>query len=276
MIYYPNAKINIGLRVVEKRSDGFHNIESVFYPIHLSDILEIATDNEAENPTVKLSTSGIEIEGDASNNLCVKAFQLLKNDFPHLPKIKIHLHKIIPIGAGLGGGSADAAFMLKALNSTFHLSLSENKLAEYAAKLGSDCTFFVYNKPALATGRGEILNEIELNMNNLQIILIYPNIHISTPLAYSLIKPKKPESSLNEWITTPIENWKNAIVNDFEAGIFPKYPILSQIKENLYQNGAIYASMSGSGSTLYGIFPSNFDTQHLKFDASYFVWHGTL
>jgi len=246
MISFPNAKINIGLSILEKRSDGFHNIESIFYPVYCCDVLEI---NKCD--TFQFTQTGITL--DKGTNLCVKAYQLLKEVFD-IANVKIHLHKAIPVGAGLGGGSSDAAFTIKTLNTLFKLQLSNVEMKEFAAQLGSDCAFFIDNKPAFATGRGEILNNIELVLNKYFIYIAYPNVFISTPEAFRGIIPSHKTKSLSELIKLPISNWKNNISNDFEESIFLKYPQIKAAKDKFYQMGAIYASMSGSGSAVYGIF----------------------
>lgn len=213
-------------------------------------------DNHSETAPIYTGT-GLPISGDQNNNLCLKAYQLLKKDFPHLPCIKMHLHKIIPMGAGLGGGSADAAFTLILLNQQFNLSLSQNQLLNYAAILGSDCPFFILNKPCFATGRGEILSPITLNLSSYCILLVHPAIHINTKWAFTQLKPSKPPHCLTQLIKAPIETWKHTLINDFEAPIAQAYPVLRTIKTNLYQTGAVYASLSGSGSTIFGIYPKN-------------------
>lgn len=249
MISFPNCKINIGLNVVEKRKDGFHNIETVFYPVSWCDALEII-------PSKKLafSSSGIKIPNDKKGNLCLRAYHLLAKDFK-IPKVKIHLHKNIPIGAGLGGGSSDAAFTLKMLNEMFELKLKEKQLLNYASRLGSDCAFFILNRPVFAKGKGDELEEISLDLTKYKIVIVYPKINISTAEAYSGIIPKKSKTSLNEIIENkPIHQWKNFVCNDFEENIFKKSSRIARIKKQLEQAGAVYASMSGSGSGVYGIF----------------------
>ncbi len=247
MILFPHAKINIGLNVLSKRQDGYHEISSVFYPLtDCCDILEIT-----ESKHFSFYASGIEIP--KGENLCEKAFHLLQKDFA-IANVHIHLHKQIPIGAGLGGGSADAAFTLRGLNELFALNLSNKKLEAYALKLGADCPFFIEDKPKYVAGIGEQMTSIDLDLSGYEIKLINPEIHISTAEAYAGITPRKPETSLMKLINTPIENWKGKIQNDFEKSIFEKHPKLQSIKEALYNDGAIYTSMSGSGSVLYGIF----------------------
>ena len=275
MISFPNCKINLGLNIVEKRKDGFHNIESIFYPVQLCDILEMV---EMENVGTEFTSTGIPVPGGAKDNLCVRAYNLMKK--PHdLGGIKIHLHKIIPIGAGLGGGSADAAFFLKMLNEKFGLWMPWDEVHAYANKLGSDCSFFISNKPSFVFGRGDEFENIDLGLSGYHVVLVYPNIHVDTSKAYSGIAPKKSSSNLREDIFLPVKEWKNKIKNDFEETIFIKHPEIKALKEKLYSFGAIYSSMSGSGSTVYGIF--NPDSHRDKTDfkkefPSYFVWEGNL
>jgi 4-diphosphocytidyl-2-C-methyl-D-erythritol kinase len=249
MIVFPNAKINIGLRITERRRDNFHNIESVFYPIKLSDIIEfVESDSETQ-----FTQSGIFLDTEPQKNLVLKAYKILKDNF-NLPELKIHLHKMIPAGAGLGGGSADAAYMLKSLNDWFKLNLTENEMLKFAQQLGSDCPFFIKNKVVFAQGTGNIFSPINLDLSTYYLLLIKPDIHISTKEAFAEIIPKKSTVSLLNLINEPIDKWKNIIVNDFEKKLFIKYPILNEIKTNLYEMNAVYAQMSGSGSTIYGIF----------------------
>lgn len=252
MITYPNAKINLGLNIVEKRPDGYHNLETVFYPINLQDALEV-NDLEGEGEYA-LKISGTPIEGEVDNNLVVKAYRLLKKDFPNIGSINIHMYKHIPTGAGLGGGSADAAFMLKLLNEKFKLNLSTEKLEEYAAILGADCAFFIQNKPVFASGIGNIFEEINLSLKGYYLVLVKPDIFVSTKVAFANIIPMKPNHSLKEIIRMPVETWRATMKNDFEDSVFKKFPEIAAIKDKLYDMGAIYASMSGSGSSVFGIF----------------------
>ena len=249
MLVFPNTKINIGLNITEKRTDGFHNLETVFYPISLSDVLEFVETKEKTTFT----NTGIYIDIPPEKNLVLKAYNLLKTEYS-LPELSIHLHKIIPLGAGLGGGSADASFMLASLNDYFKLDISEKKKINYAQKLGSDCPFFIKNKPVFAEGTGNVFTEVELDLSSYYILLVKPDVHISTKDAFSNIKAVNPEYSLNDLIKKPIKEWKNLIINDFEKNIFKLYPEIKSIKEKLYNMGAIYAQMSGSGATVYGIF----------------------
>jgi len=258
MILFPNAKINLGLYVTEKRSDGYHNIESVFYPLPWKDILEI---NESATE-LKFTSSGLPIPGDSSGNLCVKAYHLLAHQI-ELPPVHIHLHKIIPMGAGLGGGSADAAFVLKYLVSQYASDWNNEQVAELAAQLGADCAFFVHNKPMLATGKGEILSPISIDLSGWNIVVVHPGIHVSTPLAYSWVKPTAMKFDLAKQLaTTTPEQWRDSVGNDFENGLFSHHPEIASIKTQLYNMGAAYASMSGSGSAVFGLF-RNKPSEHL-------------
>jgi 4-diphosphocytidyl-2-C-methyl-D-erythritol kinase len=236
---------------LQKREDGFHDLETVFYPIPLVDALEIIPANETN-----ISVSGIKIDTAEEDNICIKAYHLLKKDFV-LPPVKIHLHKNIPIGAGLGGGSADGAFTLLLLNKKFNLNLSGEELNSYALTLGSDCPFFIKNKPCLASKQGEILQEIDLDLSGYKLVLVNPYIHIYTGWAFSQIEPNKNRTSLFNIIQQPIQKWKGILVNDFEEAIFNHYPAVKEIKEQLYREGAMYAAMSGSGSTVFGLFNNN-------------------
>lgn len=248
MITFPNAKINIGLNITEKRTDGYHNLETIFYPIDLCDSLEFI-----KNKDLKFQSSGLKIEGEPENNLILKAYKLLQEEF-NLPNIDIHLHKAIPMGAGLGGGSADAAFMLKMLNDEFCLGLSSQELEQKAAKLGADCAFFIKNKPTLAKGIGNIFEPTSINLSGYHIVLIKPEVHVSTAEAYGGCKPQRWTTPLEVAIKRPISEWKNCIFNDFEKTVFVAHPELAKIKDMLYAKGAVYAAMSGSGSTIYGLF----------------------
>lgn len=252
MITYPNAKINLGLNIVEKRPDGYHNLETVFYPINLQDALEVNLMEGEEEFSLKVS--GVPIEGEPENNLVVKAYRLLKKDYPEMPAIDIHMYKHIPTGAGLGGGSADAAFMIKLLNDKFKLNLSIEKMEEYAAILGADCAFFIQNKPVFATGIGNTFEPIQLSLKGYYLVLVKPDIFVSTKDAFAHIIPTQPTQSLKEIIRMPVETWRATMKNDFEDSVFQKFPEIAAIKDKLYDLGAVYASMSGSGSSVYGIF----------------------
>jgi len=265
MIAFPNCKINLGLSIVAKRQDGFHELETIFYPVGLYDIVEVVHSNETHN-SIEFSSTGLTVPGESSNNLCIKAYELLKQDFPSLPKVKIHLHKQIPMGAGLGGGSSDATAVLKILNTQFHLGLNNDQLINYAAKLGSDCAFFLFDKACHATGRGEILQPFNCDLSKYTIVLIHPGIHVSTAWAFSQLNPHTKEKSIATIVSEPIETWKEQLINDFELPIFSAHPSLASIKEKLYQQGAIYASMSGSGSSLFGIFQKDLPISKTWFD----------
>ncbi|HAQ20786.1 MAG TPA: 4-(cytidine 5'-diphospho)-2-C-methyl-D-erythritol kinase [Prolixibacteraceae bacterium] len=248
MITFPNAKINLGLHVTEKRPDGFHNLETVFFPVSWCDALEFVIAEKFQ-----FTATGIQISGDPEVNIVVRAYRLLQKDFD-LPAIKIHLHKQIPFGAGLGGGSSDAAFMLRMLNKTFNLGLSEETLLNYAVGLGSDCPFFILNKPVYATGRGEIMQETDVCLNDMFILLVKPQVEVSTAKAFQFVVPQKSSVSLPELLRLPVQEWKDKVVNQFEPSVFQQYPELGAIREKLYDLGAVYASMSGSGSCVYGLF----------------------
>ena len=268
MLCFPNAKINWGLNIVNKRPDGYHNIETIFYPIPVVDALEIT---HAE--TLSFSQTGIKIDTPIEKNLVVKALNLLKKQYK-IPDVEIHLLKAIPFGAGLGGGSADAAFMLKLLNDYFKLHISIEKLEELASEIGADCPFFIRNKPVFASGIGNIFEPINLSLKGYYLCLIKPEIMVSTPEAYSKVIPKVPVISLKEIIQRPISEWKQWMVNDFESSVFSKYPEIESIKNLLYRKGAVYAAMSGSGSSVFGLFE---EATHLKslFNGC-FVWEGPL
>lgn len=254
MIVYPNAKINIGLNVVEKRPDGYHDLETVFYPIGLQDILEIQ-EIEADAPECgyRLKVTGTVLGGSPEDNLVIRAFKLLKKEFD-LPPVSIGLYKHIPTGAGLGGGSADAAFTIKTLNERFKLGLTTKQMEDRCSQLGADCPFFIQNKPVFATGIGNVFHPIELNLKYKQLVLVKPDVFVSTKDAYAKVKVQHPERPLPELLAQPIETWKDMVVNDFEASVFSKYPEIAAIKDKLYDLGALYASMSGSGSSVFGIF----------------------
>ena len=255
MVRFPNCKINLGLEIGTKRPDGFHSLETVFIPLPLTDVLEIITAGINQQENVAYSSSGLTIEGSSNENLCVRAYDLVKADYPAMPAIRMHLHKHIPMGAGLGGGSADAAYTLQMLDSLFGLMIPEKKMQEYALQLGSDCPFFLYNKTVIARGRGEILEPISLDLSSYNVVLIHPGIHVNTAWAFSkLDKRSKSEVPLSERISKDILTWKDNIVNDFEVPVFQYFPEIESIKNELYKAGALYASLSGSGSSVYGIF----------------------
>ncbi|WP_075557628.1 4-(cytidine 5'-diphospho)-2-C-methyl-D-erythritol kinase [Parabacteroides timonensis] len=268
MICFPNAKINLGLNVVNKRPDGYHNIETVFYPIPVKDALEIVSAEE-----LSFTQTGIQVDAPMEKNLVIKALNLLKTQYD-IPALEVHLLKAIPFGAGLGGGSADAAFMLKLLNDFCQLNIQPEELEKLAATIGADCPFFIRNTPVFATGTGNIFEPVELSLKNYHLCLVKPDVAVSTPEAYSLVTPAAPALSLKEIINRPVSEWKKLMINDFEQSVFTKHPVIGQIKETLYQAGAVYASMSGSGSSVFGLFEN---PTHLKEQFSgCFVWEGQL
>ena len=250
MISFPHCKVNLGLHVTERRNDGFHNLETIFYPVKWTDILELT---EGGKDAFNLNISGLPVNGELQTNLLYKAWAIVNAEYP-LPAISVHLHKILPMGAGLGGGSSDAAFMLKMLNEHFKLAISTSKLTEMAAKLGSDCAFFIEETPKIATGRGEILSPISVDLSPYTIVIVMPPTTVGTAEAYSWITPKQPTASLKSIIEKPIHEWKNNLINDFEEPVMQHRPIIRTIKNQLYERGAIYASMSGSGAAVFGIF----------------------
>jgi len=264
MILFPNAKINIGLNITERRPDGYHNLETIFYPVNIKDALEVVVSDE-----LSFTSSGLDIPGRTEDNLCVKGYHMLKKDFD-LPPVSIHLHKNIPIGAGLGGGSADAAFFIRLMNEQFNLCLSVDEMTGYARRLGADCAFFIENKPVFAFERGDEFETIKLDLSAYKIVLVMPDIHISTSEAFSGIKPTPVKDSLLELITEPITEWKKHIKNDFETSIFKNHIEIRGVKAALYQAGAIYASMSGSGASVFGIFDQTPDLGFLEADNEVF------
>lgn len=276
MITFPNVKINLGLSITEKRPDGYHNLETVFYPVALEDALEVRTSSAtAPDRKFTLHQHGLEIAGKPEDNLVAKAYQLLDEEF-NLPPIDIHLFKHIPSGAGLGGGSSDAAFMLKLLNEHFHLNLPDNQLEEYAATLGADCAFFIRNKPTFAEGIGNIFSPIELSLSGYGIMIVKPDIFVSTREAFSNIHPHRPEHPIKEVIQRPVSEWKETLINDFEASVFPLHPAIEAIKQELYNQGAAYASMSGSGSSVFGLFAPEASLPEINWGANVFCFKGRL
>ncbi len=258
MIIFPNAKINIGLNIVNRRPDGYHNLETVFYPINIKDALEIVVADK-----LSFESSGLEIPGRVEDNLCVKGYHLLKKDF-NLPPVKIHLHKHIPIGAGLGGGSADAAFFIKLLNQKFNLGLTDESMIAYAKQLGADCAFFIQNKPVFAFERGDEFEPVRLDLSKYKIVLVMPPVHISSGEAFSGVKPSPVKDSLMELIEMAVSEWKRYIKNDFEQTVFKNHPVIRGVKAALYEAGALYASMSGSGASVFGIFEKIHDLSDLE------------
>jgi len=268
MICFPNAKINLGLNVTEKRPDGYHNIETVFYPIPVRDALEIVPSRE-----FSFSQTGIAIDGPAEKNLVMKAVKLMKEHFD-IPPLEIHLLKAIPFGAGLGGGSADAAFTLKLLNDYCSLGQSETELELLAASIGADCPFFIRNKPVFASGTGNIFTPVNVSLNGYTLCLVKPDIAVSTPEAYASVTPAFPATGIREIITRPVNEWKELLVNDFEKSVFRLHPEIKQIKEMLYRAGALYAAMSGSGSSVFGLFSEPVSMKE-RFPDCY-IWEGIL
>ncbi len=275
MLLFPNAKINIGLSVLSKRPDGFHAIETFMYPIPLCDIITINSSKNNDNKgKVTFSCTGFKIDGEPKENLILKAYNLLNLDF-NLPPTEIHLHKSIPFGAGLGGGSADCAFTLSALNQLYQLKLSDSKLETYASRLGSDCPFFIKNKPAMAKGRGELIEPKPFSLSSYYLAIVIPPIPISTKEAYDKVVPGEPEYRIEDFLNHSLEKWKNCIVNDFETSVFAHQPEIKKIKELLYVSGAIYASLSGSGSASFGIY-RNVPVLRNLFPKDYFIWYSKL
>ena len=266
MIVYPNAKINIGLNVVEKRPDGYHNLETVFYPINLQDALDVKEldASDAQNADYVLKVTGTVLDGSPEDNLVVRAFKLLKQDFD-LPPVGLGLYKHIPTGAGLGGGSSDAAFTIKTLNERFQLGLTDEQMEAYCTKLGADCAFFIKNKPVFATGIGNVFHPLALSLKGKHLVLVKPDIFVSTKDAYAKVKVEHPEKRLPELLAQPISTWKETVKNDFEPSVFSKYPEIAAIKDLMYDLGAIYASMSGSGSSVFGIFDAPVENVDEKF-----------
>ncbi len=269
MVTFPNAKINLGLNIIEKRTDGYHNIESVFYPIAWSDALEMVKAN-----SFSFQSSGLEIPGNEDSNLICKAYRILEEKgCLKGVSVNIHLHKVLPMGAGIGGGSADGAFALKMLNELFELDLGVKELETLAEKLGSDCPFFIENKPKFCFGKGTEFEEIEISLKGKYMVLVNPQIHISTSEAYSGVLPCKPKLLIKDIVSWPISKWKDTLKNDFEAKIIENHPKIGQIKNSLYDNGALYASMTGSGSTVFGIFDTQMETLEEKFP-NCICWQG--
>lgn len=257
MVSFPPCKINLGLQIISRRPDGYHNLVTCFYPIPWTDVLEVLP---ALSPS--LIVTGFPIPGPLLDNLCLKAYDLLKADY-HLPPVQAHLHKIIPAGAGLGGGSSDAAHILRILNSIFALDLSADQLMGYAARIGSDCAFFVQDKPMIGTGRGDMLTPANVNLKGFYLVLINPEIHISTAQAFAGSKPGARTFDLMAVVGMPVAQWRGVLMNDFEASVFQVHPAIQAIKEKFYDAGAVYASMSGSGSSVFGLFETETDSERL-------------
>ena len=268
MITFPIAKINLGLNVVSKRPDGYHNLETVFYPVHIKDALEVYEMHQDFPSEVDcdLKVTNIHIEGDEQRNLVVRAYKMLKDDFPTLPRIHTHLYKGIPTQAGMGGGSSDCGFMITLLNRMFGLGLTEQQMIDYAARLGADCPFFILNRPCYAEGIGEKLQPISLDLSGWYLAVVRPDIPVPTKEAFSLITPQQPSVNCRDIVMQPVESWRRLLTNDFEKSVFTLHPEIGAIKDRLYEMGAVYAAMSGSGSSLFGLFRqsvdlSSFDTE---------------
>jgi len=265
MITFPIAKINLGLNVVERRSDGYHNLETVFYPVPLFDALEVYRMDVCFPSDVRcdLKVTNIDIDGDEQDNLVVKAYNLLSKHHP-IPRIHVHLHKGIPTQAGMGGGSSDCAYMISLLNEEFELGLSEQEMIGYAAQLGADCPFFILSRPAYAEGIGERLRPVGLDLSGWHIGIVHPDIPVPTKEAFSLIKPQRPARNCRDIVALPVETWRGQLVNDFEQSVFALHPEIGRIKERLYALGATYAAMSGSGSSVFGLFRDD-----IRFDSEF-------
>ncbi|MDO3626151.1 4-(cytidine 5'-diphospho)-2-C-methyl-D-erythritol kinase [Mucilaginibacter sp. BT774] len=258
MIVFPSAKINIGINITGRRSDGYHNIETVFYPLPIYDALEALPGDE-----LTFHSSGLEIPGRIEDNLCIKGYHLISKDYD-LPPVNIHLLKHIPIGAGLGGGSANAAFFIKLINNLFDLKLTVEQMLNYARQLGADCAFFIENKPVFAFDKGDRFEDIQLDLSSYHIVLVMPPAHVSTAEAYRGVRPVQVKQSLKELIKLPVEEWKQYIKNDFEDSVFKNHPVIRGVKAALYESGAIYASMSGSGASVFSIFNKKPDLSELE------------
>ena len=256
MITFPIAKINLGLNVVERRADGYHNLETVFYPVQINDALELTMMNTRFPSAVDcdIKVTNMAVEGDEQRNLVVRAYQLLKQDFPQLPRVHAHLWKGIPTQAGMGGGSSDCAYTIRLLNEMFTLGLSDEQMIQYAARLGADCPFFILSRPAYAEGIGEQLQPVSLDLGNYYLGIVRPNIPVSTRDAFSLIKPRRPAKCCRDIVMQPVETWRDELTNDFEQSVFALHPEIGAIKQQLYSLGAVYAAMSGSGSAVFGLF----------------------
>jgi 4-diphosphocytidyl-2-C-methyl-D-erythritol kinase len=273
LVLFPNCKVNLGLHVLDKRADGYHNLETVFYPLSLCDAAEITTcpPKKEKRESFELTVTGAAIPGDLSSNLCTKAWKLIKKNFPDIPHVRMHLHKAIPVGAGLGGGSSDGAYTLMLLNEELKLNIPYDGLVKYALELGSDCPFFILNKPCYASGRGEIMEQVSINLSEYYFVIVRPELHISTAEAFNELTEKrdrKPDSILDV-IKEPVTSWKGQLINDFEEPLFAKYPELKEIKQGLYAAGAEYASMTGTGSSVYGIFHNSKKSGNLSYGEKY-------
>jgi len=275
LLTFPNAKLNLGLYVTARRPDGYHEVETVFLPLPWTDVLEVLPAPKGQAAS-DLTLTGRLIPGEVATNLCLKAYELLKADFPDLPAAQMQLHKIVPIGAGLGGGSADAAFALRALGEVFGLSLTTEQLENYARRLGADCAFFIENTPRLARGKGDVFEPIALSVSGTACVVVYPGLHISTAQAFAGIVPRAPAYPLREALAQPMSAWRATVSNDFEKSLAPTHPVLADIKRQFYAAGATYASLSGSGSAVYGLFAEMSEAPTLPWPAEYLVWRGVL
>ena len=271
MLSFPNAKLNLGLHIIARRPDGYHELETTFVPLPWTDVLEVLPTPDA-HPATTLALTGRPVPGDPASNLCLKAYDLLKADFPQLPAAQLHLHKVVPIGAGLGGGSADAAFALRSLNDLFSLQLPPAQLAAYARRLGADCAFFLENKPVLATGKGDEFQPLALDLSGMPCVVVWPGFAISTAEAYGRVRPQPPQHDLQQVLAQPLATWPGRVVNDFEAALTPTYPLLAEVKQRLHAAGAAYASLSGSGSAVFGLWEKGATVPALDWPAEYAVW----
>ena len=268
MLYFSPCKINIGLNIIEKRKDGFHNLQSIFYPVPIFDVLEIVKNENTTAIPIEFNCSGLVIHGNPLDNIIIKAIELLEADYKLAP-LKVHLHKVIPMGAGLGGGSANGAKTLVLINELFKLNISFNKLVEYAAILGSDCPFFIYNTPCFVEGRGEIITPIELNLKGKYLTLIHPKIHINTSLAFSKIIPENKNIHFQDISKIEFTAWQQTFMNDFEKPMCVLFPILNDLIKTLKNAGADFVSMTGSGSTIYAISGIEINTTELNLEDSF-------
>ena len=275
MLSFPNAKLNLGLYVTAKRPDGYHALETVFLPLPWADVLEVVPAPKGQLAP-SLTLSGRPIPGEVATNLCIKAYKLLKADFPALPAVQMQLHKVVPIGAGLGGGSADAAFALRAIGDLFGLKLPTGQLENYARRLGADCAFFIQNTPRLAREKGDVFEPIDLNLTGTACVVVYPGLHIGTAQAFAGIVPQAPAQPLRAALAAPMSTWRDTVFNDFEHSLAPSHPVLAEIKRQLYEAGATYASLSGSGSAVYGLFEGLAEAPTVAWPGEYLVWRGVL
>ena len=275
MLLFPNAKLNLGLYVTARRPDGYHELATAFVPLPWTDALEVLPAPKGQVAS-SLTLSGRPIPGEPATNLCLKAYELLRADFPDLPAAQLHLHKIVPIGAGLGGGSADAAFALRAVSEVFGLQLPLPTLEGYARRLGADCAFFLHNQPQLAHGRGDEFAPLALDLRGTPGLVVYPGLHIGTAEAFAGIVPRPPAHPLRAALAQPMATWRDTVSNDFEQALAPRYPVLAALKARLYAAGATYASLSGSGSAVYGLFPGLPEAPALAWEPEFLVWRGVL